>query len=159
MVVQFVGLLLFIYLLFANVLISFGLYLLFPLAGIAVGIWLVVRAKKGETAVPTVLDKVSWVTNIIMIPVYFIFSMLMLLMASITEASYGSGIVQEIFARIFSCIIAATPIYCGIALGMSVALRKKGRSRAGFFVQFAGFIGIILLVLMDMIPWISITIN
>jgi hypothetical protein len=159
MVVQFVGLLLFIYLLFANVLISFGLYLIFPLAGIAVGIWLVVRAKKGETAVPTVLDKVSWVTNIIMIPVYFILSILMLLMASITEATYGAGIVQEFFARIFSCIIAATPIYCGIALGMSVALRKKGRSRAGFFIQFAGFIGIILLVLIDMIPWISITIN
>jgi hypothetical protein len=83
----------------------------------------------------------------------------MLFMAAITDTNYGANSVQKFFALIFSFIIAAAPIYCGIALGMSVSLRKKGRSLAGFLVQFAGFGGIILLLLIDMIPWISITIN
>ena len=66
---------------------------------------------------------------------------------------------MELFARILSFVIAAAPIYCGIALGMSVSLRKKGKSLAGLLIQFAGFIGILVLILVDMIPWISITIN
>jgi hypothetical protein len=83
----------------------------------------------------------------------------MLFMALITGTSYGASSLQEIFAEVFSFVIAAAPIYCGIALGLSVSLRRKGRSLAGFLVQFAGFGGILVLVLIDMIPWISITIN
>lgn len=159
MVAQFAGLLLFLYLIFANMLIGFGPYLLFLVAGAAVGILLAVRAPKGEVAVPTALDRVSLVTNIALIPVYAIFSVLMLFMAAITEAKYGVGPTLEFFARMLSFVIAAAPIYCGIALGMSVSLRKKGRSLAGFLVQFAGFGGFLMLLLIDMIPWISITIN
>ena len=159
MVVQFAGLLLFLYLITANLLIAFGLYLVFLVAGVAIGILLAVRARKIEAAVPTALDRVSLVINITLIPVYLIFSVLMLFMALITGTSYGASSLQEIFAEVFSFVIAAAPIYCGIALGLSVSLRRKGRSLAGFLVQFAGFGGILVLVLIDMIPWISITIN
>jgi ABC-type methionine transport system permease subunit len=159
LVVQFVGLLLFLYLITKNLLIAFGAYLLFLVAGIAVGIWLAVRGRKGEAAASTTLDKISCVTNIGLIPVYAIFSLLMMFMAAITGTNYGASSAQEFWAFIFSLVIAATPVYCGIALGMSVSLRKKGRSIAGFFVQFAGFGGIILFLLIDMIPWISITLN
>lgn len=159
MMVQFAGLLLFLYLITANLLIAFGLYLVFLVAGVAIGILLAVRARKIEAAVPTALDRVSLVINITLIPVYLIFSVLMLFMALITGTSYGASSLQEIFAEVFSFVIAAAPIYCGIALGLSVSLRRKGRSLAGFLVQFAGFGGILVLVLIDMIPWISITIN
>ena len=159
MVVQFSGLLLFLYLITANLLIAFGLYLVFLVAGVAIGILLAVRARKIKAAVPTALDRVSLVINITLIPVYLIFSVLMLFMALITGTSYGASSLQEIFAEVFSFVIAAAPIYCGIALGLSVSLRRKGRSLAGFLVQFAGFGGILVLVLIDMIPWISITIN
>ena len=159
MVVQFAGPLLFLYLITANLLIAFGAYLLFLVAGVAVGVLLAVRARKNEAAVPTVLDRISLLTNIALIPVYAIFSLLMLFMATITDTNYGASAVQEFLTLIFSFVIAAAPIYCGIALGMSVSLRKKGRSFAGFLVQFAGFVGIILLFLIDMIPWISMTIN
>ena len=159
MVVQFIGPMLFLYLLTANLLIAFGAYLLFLVAGVAIGILLAVRARKGEAAAPKMLDRVTLVTNIALIPIYAILSLLMMFMATITDAYYGAGSVQEFFALIFSFIIAAAPIYCGIALGMSISLRKKGRSLAGFLVQFAGFGGILLLILIDMIPWISITIN
>ena len=159
MMVQFAGLLLFLYLITANLLIAFGLYLVFLIAGVAIGILLAVRARKIEAAVPTALDRVSLVINITLIPVYLILSILMMFMALITGTSYGASSVQAIFAEVFSFVIAAAPIYCGIALGLSVSLRRKGRSLAGFLVQFAGFGGILVLVLIDMIPWISITIN
>lgn len=159
MMVQFSGLLLFLYLITANLLIAFGLYLVFLVAGVAIGILLAVRARKIEAAVPTALDRVSWVINITLIPIYLILSILMMFMALITGTSYGASSLQEIFAEVFSFVIAAAPIYCGIALGLSVSLRRKGRSLAGFLVQFAGFGGILVLVLIDMIPWISITIN
>lgn len=159
MAVQFAGLLIFLYLFTANFLIAFGAYLLFPVAGVAVGIWLAVRARKIEAAVPTVLDRISMVTNIVLIPVYTILSLLMLFMAAITSTAYDVGAVQEVLATVLSFVIAATPIYCGIALGMSVSLRRKGRSVAGFLVQFAGFVGIVLMILIGMIPWISISIN
>ena len=159
MVVQFIGPLLFLYLITANLLIGFGPYLWFLVAGVAVGILLAVRAQKIEPAVPSTLDHVSLAMNITLIPVYFIFSLLMLFMANITRTHYGASSEQVFFAKIFSFIIAAAPIYCGIALGMSVSLRRKGRSLAGFLVQFAGFVGFLVLFLIDMIPWISITLN
>ena len=36
---------------------------------------------------------------------------------------------------------------CGLGLGFSVALRKKGKSKQSFAVQFAGVVGIGLSVL------------
>ena len=159
MVVQFIGPALFLYLLSVNVLIAFGFYLLFLVAGVVVGIILVVRARKREAVTYTVLDRISMVTNVVLCVVYFLLSLMMLLMASITGTGLYASPVQKFLSNVFACLIAATPIYCGIALGLSVSLRKKGRSVAGFFIQFAGFIGIILLILIDSIPWISITIN
>ena len=159
MLVQFVGPVLFLYLLSVNILIAFGFYLLFLVAGIAVGVILVVRARKRESVTYTALDRISIVTNVVLCVVYFLISLMMLLMASITGTGLNASSVQEVLAHIFAYIIAATPIYCGIALGMSVSLRKKGRSVAGFFIQFAGFVGIILFLLIGAIPWISITIN
>lgn len=160
MVVQFAGLLIFLYLITVNLLIGFGLYLLFLVAGITIGILLAVRARKGEAGVPTALDRISLATNVALIPVYSIYSVLMLFMATIIDTNYGAtSPVQEIFAIFFSFIVAATPVYCGIALGASVSLRRKGRSFAGFLVQFAGFGGALLYLLIGMIPWISITIN
>ena len=83
-------------------------------------------------------------TFIALISVYSIFSILMLFMAGITDTNYGASSVQEFFAVICSLFIASAPIYCGIALGMSVFLRRKGRSLAGFIVHFAGFVSLLL---------------
>ena len=43
---------------------------------------------------------------------------------------------------IVSIIIASAALVCGIGLGLSVALRKKGKSKLSFAVQFAGLAGI-----------------
>ena len=42
--------------------------------------------------------------------------------------------------------IASAALICGLGLGFSVALRKKGKSKLSFWVQFAGFVGIGLTV-------------
>ena len=160
MVVQFVGLVVFLYLIAANVLIAFGPYLLFLVAGVAIGILIAVRSKRNADVVPTALDRVSLVTNVALIPIYSILSVILLFMAAITDTGYGfEGPLYESLAFICSCVIAAGPIYCGLALGMSVALRRKGKSLAGFLVQFAGFGGILIFILIGLLPCISVSIN
>ena len=39
-------------------------------------------------------------------------------------------------------IMASAALFCGVGLGLSVAFRKKGRSKLSFAVQFAGVVGI-----------------
>ena len=49
---------------------------------------------------------------------------------------------------IVSVIIASAALFCGLGLGYSVSLRKQGRSKISFAVQFAGVVGIGLTVLL-----------
>lgn len=48
----------------------------------------------------------------------------------------------EILGWIVSIFIASTGLFCGLGLGFSVALRKKGKRKLSFVVQFAGVAGI-----------------
>ena len=47
-----------------------------------------------------------------------------------------------ILGWIVAVVIASAALFCGLGLGFSVALRKKGRSKLSFAVQFAGVAGI-----------------
>jgi hypothetical protein len=114
MAAQFAGPLVFAYLIFVNVIIWFEFYLLFLIAGVAVGILIAVHTPKSEAAVPNAIDRLSLILNILLIPVYFVLSVIMLFMAMITKAQYDAGPTMELFARILSFTIAAAPIYCGI---------------------------------------------
>jgi hypothetical protein len=51
-----------------------------------------------------------------------------------------------ILGWIVSVINASAALFCGLGLGFSVALRKKGKSKLSFAVQFAGVVGICLTV-------------
>ena len=53
-----------------------------------------------------------------------------------------------ILGWIVSIIMASAAVPCGLGLGFSVALRKKGRSKLSFAVQFAGVGGIALTLIM-----------
>ena len=44
--------------------------------------------------------------------------------------------------------MASAALFCGIGLGLSVAFRKKGKSKLSFAVQFAGVGGIGLTVIL-----------
>ena len=43
---------------------------------------------------------------------------------------------------IFNIYMASAALFCGTGLGLSVAFRKRGKSKLSFAVQFAGFGGI-----------------
>jgi arginine exporter protein ArgO len=114
------------------------------LAGIVIGILIAVRTKKAEGLTYNKLDKLGRVTNILLIFVYTLFSPVYLLLGALSEPSCDGFL--WIIAAILGTISASAAIFCSLGLGFSVALRKKGKSKLSFIVQFAGAAGIALTI-------------
>ena len=104
------------------------------------GLLLAVCTKKAEGVVYGKLDKIGWVTNILLLLFYVGFSYVYLLLGMIARPSYDG--VLGILGWIVAVIMASAALFCSIGLGLSVAFRKKGRSKLSFAVQFAGVGGI-----------------
>ncbi len=115
------------------------------IVAIVVCIVMAVCTKRAEGVVYTKLDKAGQITNILLIPVYVCLSPLYLFLGMISSPSHGGFL--GILGWIVSVIIASAALFCGIGLGLSVILRKKGKSKLSFAVQFAGLVGIGLTVL------------
>ena len=92
------------------------------------------------------LDKAGRITNILLIPVYLCLSPLYLFLGVIANPRYDGFL--GILGWIVSIIMASAALFCGIGLGLSVAFRKQGKSKMSFAVQFAGFVGIGLTLLL-----------
>ena len=125
------------------------MYLLAALAAIAaliVGIILAARAKKAEGLVYGKLDKAGRITNILLIPVYIVLSVFVIALSMFTDPAYDGFL--GILGWIVCVIIAIAPLSCGLGLGFSVSLRKKGRSKQSFMVQFAGIAGCALSIVL-----------
>lgn len=120
--------------------------LLGAIVGIIGGILLAACSKKAAGVTFGKLDNVGRITNIILIPLYVILSPLYLLLGMISEAHYDGFL--GIIGWIVAVIIASAAIFCGLGLGFSVALRKKGKSKLSFAIQFAGAAAIALSVLL-----------
>ena len=107
---------------------------------IIAGIIIAVCTKKADNVTYGKLDKAGRITNILLILVYLCLSPLYLFFGIISTPAHDGflGIVGWIIA----IIIASAALFCGLGLGFSVALRKKGKSRLSFAVQFAGVVGI-----------------
>lgn len=116
------------------------------IVAVVAGILIAVCTKKADGVVYGKLDKAGCITNIVLIPIYAFLSLFCI----------GIGIFSfpghEGFLRILGWIVAgfipSAPLFCFIGLGLSVALRKKGRSKQSFAVQFIGFAGVGLSVLL-----------
>ena len=113
-------------------------------AGVAVvlGILIAAFSKKAEGVTYGKLDKAGRITNILLIPVYLCLSPLYLFLGMIASPRYDGFL--GVLGWIVAVIIASAALFCGLGLGFSVALRKKGRSKLSFAVQFAGIVGIAL---------------
>ena len=107
---------------------------------IAAGILIAKCSKPADGVVYGKLDKAGRITNILLILAYTAMSpfYLFLGMISVPEREGLLGIIGWIIA----IIIASASLFCGLGLGFSVALRKKGRSKLSFAIQFAGVLGI-----------------
>lgn len=108
------------------------------------GIFLAVRTKKANDVVYGKLDKAGRITNIILLFAFIYLAPVYLFLGIISQPAYdGFG---GIIGWIVSIINASAALFCGLGLGFSVALRKKGKSKLSFAVQFVGLVGIGLTV-------------
>ena len=112
------------------------------LASIIAGIIIAVRSKKAEGVTYNTIDKVGIITNIALIPTYILGAPLCMVMAALFRPAYGG--ILGIIGLIVSFIGASGPALCALGIGVSVSLRKKGKSKLSFWAQFAGVAGLLL---------------
>ena len=113
-------------------------------AAIVIGILLAVRTKKAEGVVYGKLDKAGRIVNIILIPVYVCLSPLYLFFGMISYPGYDG--LLGILGWIIAIFNASAALFCGLGLGFSVKLRKQGKSKLSFAIQFVGFLAIVATV-------------
>lgn len=119
------------------------------IAGIVAFILLAVCTKKDDSVIYNKLDKAGMITNILLIPIYACVLPFCLFLGMISYPAYDGFL--GIIGWIVAIINASATLFCGLGLGFSVALRKKGKSKLGFAVQFAGLVGIALTLVMYML--------
>ena len=108
--------------------------------GIVAGIVLGACTKLADEVVYGKLDNAGRITNIVLILLYICLSPLYLFLGMISTPHHDG--ILGLLGWIVSIIIASAALLCGIGLGMSVALRKKGKSKESFAVQFVGIVAI-----------------
>lgn len=121
-------------------------YAFAAIAGLVAGIIIAVRSKKADGVVYGTLDKVGIATNLLLIPVYAILSTFFLFLVMLGMNPDGKGLLGVV-STLVSGIGSTGVAFCGLGLGASVALRKKGKSKQSFLVQFAGIAGLALTLL------------
>ena len=121
-------------------------FILVVIAGIIAGIIITMRSKKEEGLVYGMLDKIGIVTNILLIPVYAIAVIFCFFIVMLGYFPEGEGILG-VLSWVVAFIGASGPALCGVGLGVSVALRRKGKSGLSFGAQFAGVIGVAVTIL------------
>ena len=112
---------------------------------VVAGILIAACTKKADGVTYGKLDKIGRVTNILLLLVYVGFSYVYLFLGMVANPRYDEGLLC-VLGWIISVIMASAALFCGIGLGLSVAFRKKGKSKLSFAVQFAGVGGIALTV-------------
>ena len=106
------------------------------IVAVIAGILIAVCTKKADGVVYSKLDKIGRITNLILLLFYAGFSFVYLFLGIIARPNYDGFL--GILGWIVSVIMASTALICGIGLGLSVAFRKRGKSKLSFDIQFAG---------------------
>ena len=122
---------------------------LVTIASLVVGIVITVSSKKAEDITYGKLDKAGKITNILLIPVYIFLSIFCIVISMFTAPGYDGFL--GIFGWIVCVIIASAPLTCGLGLGFSASLRKKGKSKLSFVIQFAGIAGCALSIILFLV--------
>lgn len=115
------------------------------IVGIIAGLLIAIRTKKSANIVYGKLDKAGRITNVLLIFAYVCFSPFYLFLGMICTPHYNGFL--GIVGWGVSIIAASAALFCGLGIGASVALRKKGKSRLSFAAQFAGVAGIMITLL------------
>ena len=97
--------------------------------------------------VAVIIGKVGIVTNILLIPAYIVVSVFCLFLVMLGMNPDGEGFMLVVSVLV-SAIASTGPAIWGLGLGASVALRRKGKSKLSFWVQFAGVAGLAFFMLL-----------
>ena len=97
------------------------------------------RTKKADGVVYGKLDRAGQIINIVLIPVYAMLSLYTIALSLFVYPEYDGFL--GILGWIVATIISSAPLFCNFALSASVVLRKKGKSKQSFAIQFLGFVG------------------
>ena len=116
------------------------------IVAVVAGLLIAICTKKADGVTYTKLDKAGRITNILLIPVYVCLSPLYLGLGLFSYTTHEG--LLGILGWIVAIIVASAALFCGLSLGLSVAFRKRGKSKLSFAVQFAGFAGIALSLLL-----------
>ena len=116
------------------------------LIAVIAGILIAVCTKKADGVVYSKLDKAGRIINILLIPVYVCLAPLYMFLTMIARPRYDGFL--GILGWIVAIIMGSAALSCGLGLGFSVALRKKGKSKLSFAVQFAGVGGIAITLIL-----------
>lgn len=116
------------------------------ICAVIAGILIAACTKRSNSITYGKLDKIGQISNIVLTLVYVCASPFCLFLGMIANPRHEGFL--GILGWIVSIIMASAAIPCGLGLGFSVALRKKGRSKLSFAVQFAGVGGICLTVIL-----------
>ena len=112
------------------------------IVAVVAGFLLAACTKKSGDVTYGKLDRIGQITNILLLLFYVGFSYVYLFLGIIANPRYDGFL--GILGWVVSVIMASAALFCGIGLGLSVAFRKKGRSKLSFSVQFLGVGGIAL---------------
>ena len=119
------------------------------IVGLIAGILLAACTKKAEGVVYGKRDKAGRVINIVLIPVYIVLSLIYVAISMFASPAHDGFL--GMLSWLVCLLIAVAPASCGLGLGFSASLRKKGRSKLSFIMQFAGIAGCILGVVLFMV--------
>ena len=117
--------------------------------GLIIGLYVALRTKKSVNVEYGKLDKIGKVTNILLLLIYICLAPLYLFLGMISTPKYNGFL--GIIGWIISFIIASASFFCSTGLGFSIRLRKQGKSKQSFMIQFIGLIAIGVTVLLYII--------
>ena len=116
------------------------------IVAVVAGLLIAICTKKADGVTYTKLDKAGLITNILLVPVYTFLGLFCMALGLFSNPDYDGFL--GILGWIVAILISSAPLFCGLGLGLSVAMRKKGRSKQSFAVQFAGLAGAALSVIL-----------
>lgn len=105
--------------------------------GFLAALILVLRLRNTSSPSPHALDPITRVFNVLLSVGYVCFSPILWFLALVSESYPEEGILC-VLGWIVAGAIWILPAAFGTGIGLSVLLRKKGRGRAAFIIQFAG---------------------
>ena len=120
-------------------------YFIEAIVGIVAGLLLAICAKKAEGVVYGKLDKAGRIVNVVLLVVYTAISPFYIFIGALCRPAHEGFL--GVIGGILSVVAASVALFCAVGLGASVALRKRGKSKLSFAVQFAGVGGVALMLL------------